>query len=254
MTVSYLLGYYLWVGPHLLLGAILFAMIRRSLHRQFPMFFLYTTFEILQFVVLFVISRTHVHFGEGYVRVYSVGLALSTAIRFGVIHELFNHFFRRYPALSGPGRYLFRAATVALLLVATGVAISTPGKSANFLLNATYALDRTVSVLQCGLLILLFLFSRQFALSWRSPAIGIALGLGVFACVELAASAIRLYLGVFGNRAVNLFTMATYHCCVLIWMFYLMRPERITSPVLTPLPEHNDLDIWNQELQRLLQR
>jgi hypothetical protein len=142
---------------------------------------------------------------------------------------------------------------VVLLLIATVVGISAPATSTNPLLNATYAMDRAVSVLQCGLLISLFAFSRYFALAWRSHAFGIALGLGIFASVELATSAVWLHLGAFGNRAVNLFTMATYHLCVLIWMFYLLRPERATSYVLNPLPKH-DLDVWNNELQRLVQR
>jgi hypothetical protein len=252
MTLS-ILWYYLWIAPHLLLGAILFGMVRRGLHRQFPMFFLYTAFEILQFGVLFSISRTPIHFGDGYVRVYSMGLALSTAIRFAVIYELFSYFFRMYPALHGPGRSLFRGVTVALLLVAAGVAILAPARSPNFLLNATYALDRAVSVLQCGLVISLFSFSRYFALSWRSQAFGIALGLGIFASVELAASAIWLHLGAFGNRAVNLSTMAAYHCCVLIWMFYLMIPMQEPECRPKTLPKY-DLEIWNQELQRLLQQ
>jgi len=252
MTVS-VLSYYLWICPHLLLGAILFAMVRSGLRRQFPMFFLYTAFEIFQFAVLFTISRTPIGFGKGYIRPYSVGLGISTVIRFGVIYELFRHFFRQYPALDGLGRRLFRGATIALLLVAAGVAVLAPSKSPNFLLNATYATDRAVSVLQCGLLILLFSLSRYFALAWRSHAFGIALGLGIFASVELAASSVWLHLAAFGNRAVNLFTMATYHLCVLIWMFYLLRPERATSYVLTPVPEHN-LEMWNSELQRLVHR
>jgi len=253
MTVSFVLSYYLWVAPHLLLGTIVFAMVRHRLYRQFPMFFLYTAFEILQFVVLFAISRSHVHFGVSYVRAYSVGLALSTATRFGVIHELFRHFFKRYPTLDGVGRYLFRSATIFLLLAAVGVAISAPGRGASLLVNTTCAFDRTASVLQSGLLISLFLFSRYFALSWRSHAFGIALGLGIYASVSLATSSIWLHLGVFGNRALDLFTMATYHLCVLIWMFYLLRPERATSYVLNPPPKH-DLDVWNNELQRLVQR
>jgi hypothetical protein len=114
-------------------------------------------------------------------------------------------------------------------------------------------LDRTVSVLQCGLLISLFLFSRYFALSWRSQAFGIALGLGIFASVELAVSAVALHLGTFSNRTVILITMATYHCCVLIWMFYLLLPERTAYFTRRELPKQ-DLEVWNQELQRLLQR
>jgi hypothetical protein len=253
MTPLRLLWYCLWVAPHVLQGIIVFAMVRRRLHRQFPMFFLYTAFEILQFAVLFAISRSHIHYGAGYVRVYSVGLALSTAIRFGVIHELFSHFFHRYPALDGSGRLLFRGATIVLLLVAVGLAVSAPGNGADFLLDATYALDRTVSVLQCGLLISLFLFSRYFVLSWRSHAFGIALGLGIFASVELAASAIRLHLGVFGNWSVNLLTMATYYCCVLIWAFYVVAQEREPQYPAKTLPKY-DLEIWNQELRRLLQQ
>jgi hypothetical protein len=252
MTPLLVLWYCLWVAPHVLQGVILFAMVRRRLQRQFPLFLLYNVFEILQFGVLFAISRSHIRFGEGYVRAYSVGLALSTAIRFGVIHELFSHFFRRYPALDGVGRLLYYGVTVVLLLTAVGLAISAPGNSADFLLNATYALDRTVSILQCGLLISLFLFSRYFVLSWRSHAFGIALGLGIFASVELATSAIWLHLGAFGNPVVNLLTMATYNCCVLIWTFYLMAPERVPRYPSKTLPEY-DLEIWNQELRRLLQ-
>lgn len=254
MSVSYLVSYYyLWIGPHLLLASILVAMFLRRLHRQFPMFFLYAAFEVLQWGVLFGICLSSIGFGPPYVRVYSIGLGISTAIRFAVISELYRHFLRRYPALNGPGRYLFCGSIVVLLLIAAIVGVSAPATSPNFLFNATYALDRTVSVLQCGLLISLFAFSRYFALSWRSHAFGIALGLGIFASVELATSSVWLHLGYFGDRTVNLFTMAIYHLCVLIWMFYLLRPERATSYVLNPLPK-NDMEIWNNELQRLVQR
>ena len=253
MTPLRLLWYCLWVSPHILQGILLFAFIRGRLRRSFPMFFLYTAFEIVQFIVLFAISQSHLHFGGSYVRAYSVGLALSTAIRFGVIHELFSHFFRRYPAIDGAGRLLLRGATMVLLVFAVGLAVSAPTSSGNFLLNGTYVLDRTASILQCGLLISLFVFSRYFALSWRSHAFGIALGLGVFASVELATSAIWLRLGVFGNPVVNLITMATYYCCVLIWVLYLMAPEWEPRAAVKKLPEY-DLEIWNRELQRLTQQ
>jgi hypothetical protein len=254
MSLTYVVSYYyLWVGPHVLLASILVAMYLRRLHRQFPMFFLYVAFEMLQCGVLLGISLSPIGFDPPYTTVYSIGLAISTAIRFAVISELYRHFFRRYPALNGPGRYLFCGSIVVLLLIATIVAVSAPATNTNFLFNLTYALDRAVSVLQCGLLISLFAFSRYFALSWRSHAFGIALGLGIFASVELATSSVWLHLGDFGDRAVNLFTMATYHLCVLIWMFYLLRPEEPTSYFSNPPPSH-DLDVWNNELQRLVQR
>ena len=253
MSVSDIFGYYLWIAPKFLLIILLWGMVHRGLHRQFPMFFFYAALQVVQSGILIAISQSHFGFGDEYHRVYSLTIALSAAVRFGVIHELFSHFFRDYPVLVGPGRLLLRGATVGLLLVAVGLAILAPGSGVDFLLNTTYALDRTVSILQCGLLISLFVFSRYFSLSWRSYPFGIALGLGIFASVSLATSTIWLHLGVFGNRSVNFLTMATYHCCVLIWMFYLMAPARERRYTSITLPQ-SDIHIWNQELQRLLQR
>ncbi len=261
MTPYLVLYYYLWVAPHVLQGILAFVMVRRGLHRQFPMFFLYTGFEVLQCGVLLAVSQFVSDFGAVYFQVFAVGLAVSTAIRFGVIHELFRHFFRRYPALSGPGRFLFRGATVLLLLIAVGLAISAPGSGVDQISRATayrslegttFALDRAVTILQCGLLISLFLFSRYFGLSWRSNAFGVALGLGVFASLELATSAMRIYFPSVA-RVFDISNMVTYHFCVLIWMVYLMAPEREPNYTLQALPEH-DLEIWNRELQRLLQQ
>jgi hypothetical protein len=252
MTALRMLWYYLWIAPHVLQGIILFAMVRRGLIRQFPMFLLYTGFEIWQFAVLWMVSMSALQFGGGYFQLYSVGLGLSAAIRFAVIRELFGHLFDRYPALTGPGRSLLRGATVVFLLVALALAASAPGTIANFLSHVTYNLDRVASILQAGLLISLFVFSRYFVLSWRNPAFGIALGLGVLASVELAMSAVRLY-GLVSSTVFDFVIMGSYHCCVLIWIFYLAVPERQAHRAAKPLPENN-LDIWNRELQRLLQR
>ncbi len=252
MTAFSAVSYYLWVVPHILLAIIVVDMLRRRSYRQFPMFLLYTLFEILQFSLLFGIALSRIP-TEGYTHAYSIGLGLSAAIRFAVIYELYRHFLRRYPTLDGLGRYLFCGSIGVLLLIATVVGASAPATSTDPLFNATYAMDRAVSVLQCGLLVTLFAFSRYFSLSWRSHAFGIALGFGIFASVELATSSVWLHLGAFGNRAVNLFTMATYHLCVLIWMFYLLRPEQPTSYFSGP-PVKHDLDVWNNELQRLVQR
>lgn len=251
MAVSHIFWYYLWLAPKLLQVMLLWGMVRRGLHRQFPMFFVYTALQVAQSGILLGWSR-YFGFGDEYFRAYSVAMALSAAMRFAVIHELFSHFFRQYPALVGPGRLLLRGGTIALLLVAAGVAISAPGNRAEFLVNVTYALDRIASILQSGLLISLFVFSRYFVLSWRNQVFGIALGLGILASVELAMSAARLY-GLVGGTVFDFVTMGTYHCCVLVWIFYLAAPERQVRYALNSLPEHN-LDLWNQELQRLLQR
>jgi hypothetical protein len=255
MPVLRSVWYYLWVAPHAFQVVILFLMIRRRWYRQFPMFLLYTVSEIAQFVILFRVSRIYLQFGSEYFRFYAAGLALSAAIRFCVIYELFLHFFHRYPSLSRPGALVLRVSIVAMLLVSLGLAVSAPGNRADFLLHSTYALSRTAGVLQAGLLISLFLFSRYFALFWRSQAFGIALGFGILATIDLATSALFLY-GLVSLTLLDFIRMGTYHCCVLIWLFYLAtadKNDKERSRGVSVFPEH-DLEVWNRELGNLLQQ
>jgi hypothetical protein len=46
--------------------------------------------------------------------------------------------------------------------------------------------------------------------------------------------------------------MATYHVCVLIWFYYLLVPRKAATKPAVPLPENN-LEVWNRELERLVQ-
>src|SRR5580704_9759885 len=166
------LFYYLWIAPHILQAVIVVLMIRRRLYKQFPIFLLYTIFELFQFVVLLTVF---IRFGsladERYRGAFLVGTAISAALRFGIIYEIFNEVFRNYDALRDLGRASFRWATVFLLLV--GVALAgTHGSGADAFLRIVPILDRTVYLMQCGLLVFLFVFSSYFALSWRNYAYG----------------------------------------------------------------------------------
>jgi hypothetical protein len=74
--------------------------------------------------------------------------------------------------------------------------------------------------------------------------------LGIFSSVGLATEAMRVWTGPVAGYAFDFVTMATYHCCVVIWVIYLLAPETARSSV-KELPE-NALEQWNAELQRLL--
>lgn len=247
------LFYYLWIAPHFLQIIILLLMIRRKLYKQFPMFFLYTAFELFQFVVLFAVGGSGSFSEEQYRAMFTLGSAISTALRFGIIYEICAHMVRDYPGLKETGRSLFRWATVVLLLIAAAIAAATHGNGGHGPVVVLSVLDRTASIMQCGLLLLLFLFSRYFSLSWRNCTFGLALGFGIFASIELATSAIRSQIGSSRADFVDLVVMAAYHSCVLIWVFYLVVPERNTNRTPERLPEDN-LEVWNHELQRMLQQ
>jgi hypothetical protein len=241
---------YLLIAPRLLLVVALIALLRHRLYRQFPMFFAYVVSEIVQGAVIVPMILSHSTRVGLYAAAYYSGLALSTALRFGIIHEIFAHMFRNYAVLHRLGKPLFRWVTVGLLLVGLALAAYQGGHDTKPLASVVHVLDLAASILQCGLLFGLFFFSSYLGLSWRSYLFGIAFGLGVFASADLVAAAIRAQTGLLYYIPLNYFTMGTYQCCVLVWVFYLLAPERVTQYTLKTLPE-NDLEVWNQELQRL---
>ena len=226
-------------------------MVRRKLVREFPSFFAYTVYEPVQFVVLCAMNRSHAISGHQYAVAWLLGSCGSVALRFAIVHEIFGKVFQSYPALKDFCTIVFRWATVVLLLVAVVLVGWAPGYETDRLTTAYTVVDRAVSIVQSGLLVLILLLSRFFSFPWRSYVFAIALGVGFFASVELGIIAIRTQIGV-GVRAefFDMLSMAVYHCCVLFWIVTLLLPERVQTRV-TSIPAHN-LDHWNDALQRLL--
>jgi hypothetical protein len=251
MPLSKLILYYLWIAPHLLLMAIVAIMVRRKTFRLFPLFFAYVIFEIVQFGILFTLSLVHLVTIEGYFRLYSITFAVSSALRFGIILDVVSQLFQRYAVLEQMGKSVFRWITVGLLLVGLGLAAYGGGDTSDhswFVLNM---LNRTALILQTGLLVGLFSFSRYLNLSWRNQIFGIALGLGIYAAVDLVGAAIRSKTGFAYTNALDYASMTAYHCSALIWIFYLLAPERKLQPG-TGLPANYEVEDWNNELERLL--
>jgi hypothetical protein len=106
-------------------------------------------------------------------------------------------------------------------------------------------------MVQSGLLLSLLLFSRFLGMSWRRPAFGITLGLGVLTSLDLAYSALRAeFSSGVGAEFLNLLITGVYLVCVSIWMRYLVAPE--PEPVSPTAVPHDEVEIWNRELQQFL--
>src|SRR5208337_4491715 len=194
------------------------------------------------------LSRRHLS-GKLWARTYFVDLALNTALRFAVIYEIFAHVLDNYAALKRLGKPIFRGALLLLFAIALVATTQTHQHGPDFAMYALHALEQAASILQAGLLLLLFLFSAYIGLSWRNHVFGMALGLGIYASVKLAAAALQASLVASGDIYVNLVVMGTFHFAVLIWLFYLLAPEPALNRAVG-VPDHN-LELWNKELQRV---
>ena len=246
--------YLLWAVCSILLLMTCGALLKRRLVREYPVFFAYVAFHLLR-SVLFAAYLLHwqrrMSYAD-YFYAYWAAQAISVVLGFTVIYEVYCRIFQNYDALQRLGSVLFGGAAVVLLLVAVLAAASAPGTDAPGMVRAVVLLERSVRVMQCGLLMFLFVLLFYFGLPWRNHIFGIALGFGVFATVELAAIAVRSQIGAIADTGLSRVNSAAYACGVLTWAYYLLAPE--PAPQYTGVVSHNDLERWNQALLEMLQR
>lgn len=246
-------SYYLWIAPHILLGIVLICLLRRGLQRQLPIFFGYVLFELVQFIVLFTIFLHSPFRADIYQWTLVVGEGVSSILELGVIYELANELlFSR----STSGLVLRRALQAILALLMLGAAIGSgafSGISVQRVVNIFEAVNFSSNLIEAGMVLTLFIFARAMRISWHSWVAGIALGFGVSASIDLVSAALRAEWGKRAFIAVDLTQMAAFHVCVVIWLVYLFVADR-TPPFPDGKLKVSDLELWDQELQRMVQR
>lgn len=249
------LARYLWIFSAIIQASLLFLAVKRRLYQQFPFFTVYLAWAFCKTITLLFMDHLSFFTGEQYFYAFTVGRAGVAVLNFGVLYELFK-VLCDYPAARRLGATLLRSASLILLLFAIALAWLVPATGEGKRMAALYLCERTVSILQIGLLLFLFVFSRYLGISWQSHAFGIAFGFGILASVSLATAAIRSQVEPIARNglsdAIAVIVESTSLCCNAIWFLYLLLPKSLPSRAAR-LPDH-DLETWNQELERLLQR
>lgn len=242
------LKYALWIGGWALSLAVVVAMVRRKLRQQYPFFFAYAAFQVVSVPVLFAIYHLLAVYQWGsyanYFYAYWVSSALEIGLGLLVLYEIFQHAFRPYAALRGLASMIFRWAALVLLLVAAITALSAPlGQSP--LVTVILSLERSIRMMQCGLLILMLFFSPQLGLSWRSHLFGITAGFGGYAAVSLTLVSLKTQLGIPGDTAYSLISSGGYTLAAALWCGYLLGPE----PARMAVRVQHVPDQWDFALQ-----
>jgi|SRR5579871_133045 hypothetical protein len=220
------LAYYaLWFAHPALQLVVLGLMLWRKQYRAFPVFFSYIAFQIVAFAVTFpLLTRGQSAYTAyvAYFYAYWAITAISVFIGFGVIHEVFQDVFRPYHTLRDLGSVLFKWAGLVMLMVALVVAASTNSATEDPLVAGIVTLQRSVRVVQCGLVLFLLVFSRYLGTHWKQTSFGIALGFGVFASVELSLVALSTLTGTVEHQAITSFVnMVAYNVTILVWAGYM---------------------------------
>ena len=246
-------SYYLWIAPHLLLALFLVCLIWRRLQGQLPVFVAYVVFELVQFLTLFAIFRHNPFPVAIYQWVLVVGRGINSILGVGVIYELANELLLSRSSLASILRPILRGSLAALVLVAAIVSGSLSGLSLQRVVNIFEVLDFSWSLIFAGMMLALFIFARALRVSWRSWVAGVALGFGISGSIDLASAAFRAGVGKSAFDAVDITEMAAFHVCVVIWLIFLFLSGRTPSFADAKL-KPADLELWDEEMQRMVQR
>jgi hypothetical protein len=238
-----LLDYVFWFGGTFMQLGVVVAMYRRGLHRDYPYFFNYTVLQVLSEPILFVVQK---HSYPVYYWGYWISVALSALISFGVLQEIFHDAFRPYEALRDLSVILFRWSALVVLLVGVMWTITAVHSSqVDTITNGILLVQRSVRLMQCGLVFFLLLFSEYLGISRRHLVFGIALGFGIFASVSMLVAAAASH-GTFLHASVlRQINSAGYTIAVMIWLGYTaLAPAR--SSVAVAAARSKD---WNYALE-----
>jgi hypothetical protein len=250
-----LLWHYLWVGPNIFLLALAALGWRRKLHKRFPVFLIFAVVVAIEQLLVYAADVIPSVSAGTFWRVFWAGLLVEALAKFALIAEIFGSVFGRYDSVANLGKGVIRGLGVVLVVVATLMAAYAPIDNPHYaFISHAHILDQTIYMIECGLLLFIFVFAGYFRVAWNDTSFGIALGLSISACVHLGTWAVMANGGLLDKRyLLDFLNMVTYHVCVLIWFYYLLVPQKRATTSAVFLPEHN-LELWNRELERLLQQ
>lgn len=239
-------NYAIWVIAILLHMAIAFVMFRRRLLRVYPCFFLYTAYHALHSILgllLYHMSQ------KAYFWFYWSGEAVDAFLTFLVLREIFKVTFAPYPVLRKFGLAIFNWVALGLCLFAAISAVASPDIEADAIMAVIFVMDRSIQLVELGLVLFLFAFCNIFGMTWRNYAFGIAVGMAVIASIGTLVFTLRAWIGQSGNPWFVLISPLGFTIGNAIFAYYFA--SRKSEVPLSIVPRTDLLIAWNQALSRV---
>jgi hypothetical protein len=252
MKAQTLLRYLLWIAPQALLAILATRMVRNRLAAKTPVFFAYLLFSLAKFLLRFGVYHLMGGASFEYFCVYWSLALIDAMFVLLVIHEIYMRGLGAYEGLAMFASILFKWSAAVLVLVAAVTAASAPGSDLSRLAAGIVTLDRSATIVQLGLIALLFVATSSLWLVWQRHLFGIATGMAIIISIEVVSLAIASHYGLIFASTYNWVKSVAYLCGVLIWTVYFLRREAVVPFTVWD----NDLRLqeWNTALLRLLSR
>jgi hypothetical protein len=224
------------------------AIFAKRLWRNFPLFSLYAVFNFLATAGVYALRVTGPP--RTFFYAYWICEGIGVLLGFGIVYEMFRILFGEYSALRRLAVGGFRWALASLVFLGIVVAYVQSSGDKNPLMASVLLVEETARTIEVGLLMFLFVFSKAFGLHWRQHIFGIAMGLGIFVATALVGVTMRAYFGPIAYQAFALARGVAFNISVLVWLGYLLLPERAITNA--EVPSRGQLEQWNQAIMELI--
>lgn len=231
-----------WIAGIVLQLAICGLMLRNG-KQKYPCFFAYCLFGATQNLLLLVLHALGTY-QQYFYAFWSTG-AVSAYFALSVIREIFLVALEPFAGLRDLGRIAFRWATALMILIALAVGLNIKANYISVIQTAVLNFESSVRMMQVGLLLMMFFFSKRIGLSIRSRTFGIALGVGTTAAINLFSVSLLSGVGTAHLVLVNQFRAGFFLVAAVTWCTYFAVPapqeKFVMVPIASPLMRWNEV-------------
>jgi len=227
MPYFHAVDYIPWIGSTLAECLVVGIMLRRNLVRRFPIFFGSIVFDLLRETAFPAVAYYSAH---AYEYCYWLSIPFEYVLAFGVMWEAFRYSLGADGKIRPKALRFFVLASVALVGLAAFLVLY-PDIPISNLNGLVLTLQRSISLLRCGMLLFLWIFAARLGLSWQHHVWGIVCGLGIYAAVSLIVAAIHAITGIATGDWLGRLPQFSYLAATIVWTVYLSRPEPKRAPL-----------------------
>lgn len=247
--------YILWTAPHFCMAVSFLLLLRRGVHRHLPLFCIYAAFQVIEYVVLVLLSFIAPKTSTSPLHLYRCFLTASTVIsitlEFLALFELTKEL-TLPPELVRKIVPVFRWVAAALVLSAAVLSARLLANGAEQLMTIFQTLEFSANLVKLGLLLVLLVCTIGLKIPWKSLPAGLVLGFGIQSSSNMGASALYSALGRPGFITVDMIRMVAFLSCNIIWLIYIIRPEKPARFKGAGL-RLSELELLDQQMQKMMQ-
>lgn len=238
----------IWAMAPLLQLLCVYLLYRRKMLEQFKFFASFLVFLTLKNVVLFLCYRYSSPLSWTYFSAYWVGTALDNMFQIVVLYEIFCAAFKPFVGLQDLAKMVFKWAAGSIMFIGLMVFMSGPteaGPRYHWVMTVLVDFERIVCVMECALLMFLFIGSQHLAISKRNRVFGFALGFGFEAFFQLMVYSTLLNAHISKLPRYKELVPLVYSISLVLWSVYLAAPEpsreSLHIPITSPLLRWNEV-------------